>query len=506
MQPTKAPHLEPLPAAWDAPRDVSRIRRSLAPFGLFVPLLRPSPAAAGLPARRGRTTSGEVRRSLHYSIAEGMVAEAFTACTSNAMLTAWAVALDCGALLIGLLWALPYLAQLVQFPAAWLTSRVGGRKTAIAAVALSRQLQLPLVLLPFLPAPTALKQALFVGVTGLAALLGVIGNNGWTTWMGELVPARLSGRYFGRRTAICTLAGTFGALGAGLFIDAARKRGLEREGLAAIALFACLLGAVTTALMRRQAEPPRAAAQDLPSWSTLLEPWRDPAVRRALTFNLWWNAAVGLAASFFQIHMAKNLEMSFLVISAYCAATAVVRMLVSPGWGAALDRVGSKPVLVACTLGISTIPAIWIFAAPGTWWPIAIDVLVGAALWAGFNQAIFQLPLRVTPRKNRAFHLAAFSTAGGLAFALSSTAAGAVAQAMPEHFLLRRHAWTNYEVLFAVSSLARFAAGLLALKLVEPGARAVVELWRPAMATVTALATRRQGAEAGESTPARMVK
>lgn len=484
-------------------RPVSRLHRTLrtlAPLGLFVPGLRPSPAAAGLPAVRARAASDATRRSLRYSVAEGMVAEAFTACTSNAMLTAWALALDCGALLIGLLWSLPYLAQLVQFPAAWLTSRLGGRKTAIAAVGLSRQLPLPLVVVPFLAVPLAVKQALFVAITALAALLGVVGNNGWTTWMGELVPSRLSGRYFGRRTALCTLAGTLGALGAGLLIDASRKRGLEREGLAAMSLVACVLGAATTALMRQQRDAPHPAPQPLPTWSTLLEPWRDPAVRRALTFNLAWNAAVGLAASFFQIHMAQNLGMGFLIISAYVAATAVVRMLVSPMWGVALDRVGSRPVLVACTLVISTIPAIWIFASAHSWWPVGVDILLGGAVWAGFNQAIFQLPLRVTPRRNRAFHLAAFSTAGGLAFALSSTLAGAFAQALPAHFTLRGHPLCNYQVLFALSSAARFAAGLLALRLVEPGARAVVELWRPALAHFT------QGAVVAESTPARMVK
>src|SRR4051812_43684165 len=157
-----------------------------------------------------------------------MVAEAFTSCTSNAMLTAWAIALGCKPLLVGLLWALPYLAQLVQFPAAWLTSRFGARRTSIVAVAISRQLQLPLVIVPFLLLGGGARQWVFVAITAVSAILGVIGNNAWVTWMGELVPAQLRGRYFGRRTALCTLAGTLGALGAGLIIDRARKHGLER--------------------------------------------------------------------------------------------------------------------------------------------------------------------------------------------------------------------------------------------------------------------------------------
>lgn len=495
-----------------------RLRQTFfAPLGLFVPLLRGAPApTAPAPAHTARQETARTRRTLSLSVAEGMVAEAFTSCTSNAMLTAWAIALDCKPMLIGLLWALPYLAQAVQFPAAWLTSRLGARRVAIVAVALSRQLQLPLAVLPFLLCSRGTQQAIFVAITAASALLGVVGNNGWTTWMGEVVPAPLRGRYFGRRTALCTLAGTVGALGAGLLIDRARRHGLEHEGLAVMALLSCVLGAVTTGLMRRQSAPRDATPDPLPRWSTLLEPLRDAAVRRALTFNLVWNGAVGLSASFFQVHMAQNLGMTFLFISGHCAATAVVRMLAAPAWGAAIDRVGARPVILSCAAGIALLPALWLFAAPGVLWPLAVDFIAGGALWGGFNQAIFQLPLRITPRRHRSFHLAAFSTAGGLAFALCSTLGGAVAQALPAVLQVGHHTWVNFEVLFLASTVLRLGALALAAGLAEPGAGQTKDLWRlaararplrPLGQAARRFRTRRdQGAGAGESTPSRMEK
>jgi MFS family permease len=495
-----------------------RLRQTLfAPLGLFVPLLRdaPSPATAG-PAHTSRDETGCTRQTLSVSVAEGMVAEAFTSCTSSAMLTAWAIALDCKPMLFGLLWALPYLAQGVQFPAAWLTSRFGARRVAITAVALSRQLQLPLIVLPFVLCSRSAQQGLFVAITGVAALLGVIGNNGWTTWMGDVVPAPLRGRYFGRRTALCTLAGTLGALGAGLLIDRARRHGLEHEGLALMALVACVLGAITTALMRRQSAPRDATPDPLPRWSTLLEPLRVGAVRRALGFNLVWNGAVGISASFFQVHMAQNLGLTFLFISGHCAATAAVRMLTSPAWGVAIDRVGARPVILACATGIALLPALWIFASPTVLWPLAVDFIVGGALWGGFNQAIFQLPLRVTPRRHRAFHLAAFSTAGGLAFALFSTAGGLIAQGLPPVLHVHGHVWVNFEVLFLVSTLLRLGSLALAARLSEPGAGATGDLFqlaarsrpmRPLARAARAFRVRRdQGMAAPESTPSRMEK
>ncbi|MBS2029471.1 MAG: MFS transporter [Deltaproteobacteria bacterium] len=409
-----------------------------------------------------------------------MLADLFTACTGSAMLTAWGLALHCGPLLFAVVGALPSLAQLAQLPAAWLVTRRGARHTTVAAVTIARFLPLLLAPLPFLPVAPATQKAIFVCIVAVSAILAVVGNNGWATWMGELVPTRLRGRYFGRRTALCTLAGTLGALGTGLFVDAARRRGLESHALSALALVACALGVGTTSLLRRQVDANVERA--IPRWAQLVEPWRDPSMRRALRFNLGWNAAVGLAATLFQVHMVRNLGLGMLTVSIYVAAYALARMLTAPLWGAAIDRVGCKPVVLLCAMGIAVDPAIWLFASPSVHWPLLADVLIGGTLWAGLNQALFQLPLRIAPRRGRAFHLAAFAAAGGLAFALASAVGGSLAQTLPTQVVVHGHALSSFEVVFVISTAARCAALMLAAKLDEPGAREVEALLRFAAA------------------------
>ena len=403
-----------------------------------------------------------------------MVAELFTACSGSAMLTAWGLALHCETLLFAVVGALPYLAQLAQLPAAWLVTQRGARGTTVIAVGSARLLPLLLAPLPFLPIALAKQQAIFVGVVAASALLGVAGNNGWATWMGELVPSRLRGRYFGRRTALCTLAGTLGALGTGLLVDAAHKHGLDAHALSMLALLACALGVVSNGLMRRQIDA--RVERSIPRWSQLVEPWRDPAMRRAVGFNLGWNAAVGLAATLFQVHMVRNLGLGMLAVSIYVAAYALARMLTAPLWGAAIDRVGCRPVIVLCAIGIALDPAIWLFASPTTLWPLFVDVLVGGTLWAGLNQAVFQLPLRIAPRRGRAFHLAAFSASGGLAFALASAIGGVIAQTLPAKMVVHAHVISSFEIVFLLSTVARLASLVLAAKLREPGAHKVEAL------------------------------
>jgi len=443
---------------------------SSAPY-LSGPQLPPSAEALHQPP-------GALRRSLTSSSAEGMVAEVVSACAGGAVLTGWALYLGCNPFWIGMLGALPFFAQLTQLPAAWFTAFAGQRRVAIAAVCASRQALLPLAALPFLDVSQQTKQALLLGVAGLSALLGVLGNNAWVTWMGELVPRRIRGRYFGQRTAACTLAGTAASLSAGLLLDRARYLQATGQALAALALLSCAAGAITAVLMSRQHDPPPGRERHPRDFAAGLRPFMDPSARSVMAYQVAWNASVGIAASFFSLHMLQNLEMGFALVAAQGASVAAIRILVAPLWGKAIDRVGVRPILIACSFGIVAIPILWVVPTRDCLWPIAFDALLSGVLWSGHGLASFQLPLAVAPSAGRSFYLAAFATVGGLSFALASTLGGAIATALPSHFVLWGRPMVRLHALFLFSSLARMGAAMLALRIREPRAGSVDELLR----------------------------
>ncbi|QSQ15498.1 MFS transporter [Myxococcus landrumensis] len=440
--------------------------------GSAAPLLGAPPAdAEALDAARQSPASGRLRATLGASVVEGMFAEVFTACAGATVLTAWAIALGLGPLLVGVMTALPFCAQFVQFPAAWLTSTFGHRRVALTAVCLSRLVMFPLAVLPWLDLELRAQQHLLLVVAGASAVLGVVGNNAWVAWMGELVPRPVRGRFFGRRTALTTLAGTLASLAAGLLLD--RLRPSEGLGLALplLALGACVMGLVTTLLMAGQHDPAPPGSSPPLELKSALVPLKDPLARRVLTYQIAWNAAVGVSAPFFALHSLQNLKMTFVLMALHAAGVAAVRILTAPLWGRLLDKVGAQPVLMACSLGIGVIPALWLLPSAGMLWPLLFDVVLAGALWGGHALAIFALPLAVAPRRGRPFYLAAFSTAGGLAYAAAAALGGTLAALLPENFILGGQAWVNLHVLFVLSSVARLGAGLLAARLPEPGAQ-----------------------------------
>jgi len=444
-----------------------------------------APAAAaplsGSPAgRNGKAPSGStraLRRSLRAGTAEGVVSEVVSACVGGAVLTGWALYLNASPTVLGLVLALSQLAQLFQIPAAWTTSLLGRRRACIALVGLSRQAMLPLCALPFLPLSDASRQGVLIGVAALSSVLSVLGNNAWVAWMSDLVPQRVRGRYFGRRSALCTLGGALAAAGVGLVLDHARAHQLEGTALALLQVAGSLCGLVTTALMFRQHDPRPEHTRVRLSWSRVSAPLRDPAARALCVYLVAWNAAVGLAGSFFTLHMLKNLELGFTLIALHGTSVALVRMVAAPLWGGLLDRLGARPVLIACSFAICVVPLVWLFPTPTSLWPLAVDAVVAGVLWSGHALAIFNLQLAITPRPERPFYLAVFATLAGLSFSVATVAGGLLVDALPDRFTLLGFSLCDLHVMFALSGLFRLAAAFTSLRIREPAAKSVPALY-----------------------------
>ncbi|MET0405457.1 MAG: MFS transporter [Cystobacter sp.] len=460
--------------------------RGFASLASVVPFARPGAAPlagapsssstahipAGLKARR------RLRQSLRASVAEGIVAEIVTAGAGSTALTAWALALGLGPFQVGMMTALPFFAQFVQFPAAWLTSTFGHRRMALTVVLISRLMMLALCALPWLPLSGVGQQHLLLSVAGLWAVLGVIGNNAWVAWMGELVPEPIRGRFFGRRTALCTLSNLIASLVAGVVMDRLRPETGVGMALPLLAAVSCVAGIVCTVLMARQHDPSPLVAREKPKLDlrVALVPLRDERARRVLVYQVFWNAAVGLSAPFFTFYMLQNLKMSFLLMSVQLSAVAAMRMLAAPMWGRLIDKLGAQPVVVLCSLTLSVVPLVWLFPTSTFLWPLILDAVLAGVLWGGHNLAIFALPLAVAPRQGRPFYLAAFATAAGLAYALASSVGGGIASQIPTEFTLGGRVWANLQVLFVLSSVARLCSAMLALRIREPGVRGVESL------------------------------
>ncbi len=426
----------------------------------FVPSAAPGWAAPPAPALRVAPTprrSATLLRSLRASTAEGVAAEVVGACCGGAVLTGWALHLGCGPALIGLLGVLPFVAQLVQLPAARLTARFGARRVALVSVALSRQAFLPLVVLPFLPVGPGAARAVLFGAAAAHHTLGIACNNAWVAWMGELVPARVRGRYFGRRTAVCTAAGAVAALAAGALLD----RAPGPHALAALALVSCVAGAASAVLMARQhgGHPvPRAAG----AHASLVAVLRVPAARRYVAYLVVSGAGAGLIVPFAGLYVLRDRGLGFTFLSGYGAVSALARIASARRWGRLVDRArGARAAVAGSTAMLAASPLLWIAAATAGPWVLAAEAVTGGVATAGAGVAGLAVPLALAPPAARPAYHAVFAISGGLAFAAGAASAGPLAALFPSAAALAGPLTAP----FVASAALRAGAAVLALRL-----------------------------------------
>jgi MFS family permease len=409
-----------------------------------------------------------VRRWLRRATLEGAFANVFIVFTGGAFLTGMALMLGADDFDIGLLAAIPFLSQAAQLLSAFAIDRFGHRKGVVLWLSVIGRQSWWLVLATLLLSWSFSLETVIIIVL-FSNICLMIATPGWMSWMADLVPEKVRGRYFGYRNAALAVSTIIAVLAGGIILDHFRRMGRERVGFLALTLAACAFAAAAAFLLSRIPDTAKSIRGPRLAVRSILEPIRNRNFLRLLIVFLAWNGSIGIAAPFFAPHMLVNLKMSFTLIAVYTAISSVAAIVFNRPWGTLIDRFGSKPVAAVCAFGIAVIPFIWLFPRPDFLWILGIESVYSGSLWAGFNLAAFTIPIANSPRENRTTYVAMFSVVTGLAFFLSSLAGGVIAKSLGSvHWHVGGQILINYHLLFAISAVLRLMAAFMVLTFHEP--------------------------------------
>jgi MFS family permease len=407
---------------------------------------------------------------MRLSVIEGGFAMFFINWTSGSVLTGYALHLGATPTALGLIASVPLLGQAVSPLAAWLVGRRGRRKgVAVGTALIGRGLWVLAAALPLLPVPAEAKGALLVALVALSSLFIAANGALWTAWMGDVVPWKERGRYFGLRTGVLGVAGTSANLIAGVWLD----RTQAPLNFQLVLLVAVAAGMVAAGLLTRHDEPPLDSAR-LPMRRTFTLPMSDPIFRRLLLFAVYWTFAVMVSSPFVIPYFLNSLRMTYVEVAVWSAISAASALVLAPAWGRLTDRVGNRPVLAVTTFLAGTLlPLTWMLAAPGRLWPIWLSGAVDALVWSAINPGIFNLSLATTPRENRAAFIAVFSALTGVAGFVGGLVSGPLLELYRALSPVSGESvggWTAYHSLFATSAALRVLAWTLLRRVPEQGA------------------------------------
>jgi MFS family permease len=417
-----------------------------------------------------------IRKSVRLSYAQAMLGAIFSASTGGMFITGFALRLGADNVLLGLMSTVPMLGVVVQLFSSSLVERGTSRRMlATLGSALNAGGWAIVIALPYVvgSAPPATRVGALIAVMALVSLFAQAAGNARASWLGDLIPPGERGGFFGKINMYAGLIGVAFAMAEGAFLDRVKNAGTA--AFSWLFLLGMVAGLVSAALFIPQADVPMVRQGARKNQVRLI---RDTLQNRPLLlvtlYAVVWSLQ-GIAGFFPAAYMLRDLGVPFLGVGLVNAVATLTVLLSSPLWGRIVDRYGSRPVLIACSLFVCPLPLVWLFVSS----PRAVYALVGPLnllggfASAGVSVALTTLLFKVTEGSGRSLQLAVYSIVVTLLAAPMPAIGGHLVD-----WLGRLGIQADLRVTFYVGAPVALAAALVARRLREPEAHRTLELVR----------------------------
>jgi hypothetical protein len=333
---------------------------------------------------------------------------------SDAQVNAW----------LGWLAAIPMVAVLAQLPASMAVEAGVSRRSLTVAGAMANALCWSvIILIPFLPLGAQGRMATLAVTVAAVAVFGQIAGNARGSWLGDLIPSRIRGGFFGRTTMFGAVIATVFTLFEGGALDMVEySPSVDISAYGWLFGLGMVFGVASAALFwpQRDVRVTRPADEDGGAAPT---PYRRfaagltatlanrPLRWMAIFWTLWSMQA--MAQPFYVAYLHRDQSMPYLHMALLQMVATVSMLAFAPLWGRIVSRYGCRPVLTLCAAIIAPIPPAWMgMSRPAMVYALVppLNLLVGFAA-AGVSVAGNTLVYKLTPSVGRSVQLALYSVA-----------------------------------------------------------------------------------------------
>lgn len=377
-------------------------------------------------AIRGR----ELRRAVRLSYVAAVVWAAGNALISTQLIIFLAQEYGAQGREVSFLLAAPALVGLLRMFTPAMIENYGGVKRLCLTTSIASYLMLgaiPLLALRGMPSGNvrATLPAL-IAVYCTSQLLEQIGTVVLWTWLGDLVPRRLLGRYFGRRTLLqlCAVVPM-------LLLSVAATEYLNQNYQAHFrSLPYAVLTGVGTSLMllamwplSKMPDVPLRRTERMPISAQLAAPLQHKSSRRLLGYGCWFAFFNGLTAVPQNIFPKGILKLNVRDLQAMQTVMrlgqAGLSFLVGP-WS---DRRGNRTILIVSQIAVGLAPLFFLWATPEHPYRLFGAYMLWSA-YVGINICLPNLTMILAPPGGRASHLAAYYAFTSLFLTIGTLAGG----------------------------------------------------------------------------------
>ncbi len=392
--------------------------------------------------------SSGLRRDLALSMGDA-AGYGVMAGVGEVYLPAFALALGMPVVFAGLVATVPLLAGgVLQLITPRAIVRVRGLRRWIVGSMIAQALSfVPLILVAFDGSPTMLATVTVFAAASLYWAAGMATSAAWNPWMNRVVPARVRGRFFGRRQGLVQVTMLLALIAAGFVLHFASGHELEvYAGMFGAALVARLVCAAT--IMRQHGGAAPAPVQRRTRLRSIPPKLRGTPRGALLGYLVAALAAAAMSGPFLTPYLLVEEHIGYVKYGVFTATIVASKIIALPWLGRLVERYGVRRVLTICAWAIAPIPLLWLVSS-AMWWLLAIQIFAGV-VWGGFELGMLIALFDAKDDSERTTLQVAFS---GLQ-AITTAGASFVGGALIAVFGGDRDA---YLLMFALSAIARFA-------------------------------------------------
>lgn len=323
------------------------------------------------------------------------------------------------------------------------------------------------------------QDALFVGILVCATLASSVATVAWSSAIAEVVPERLTARYYARRNLI------FGAWTLIIVWCAGRVAQSVDNKLAVFGFIflAAGLGRLAALFFLRRMTFPETVRQPRPkgiALEDLLKVVRDRNYLWLCLFVGLWGFCLNFAMPFYTVFLVAQLRYGVGDVVLFTTLSSLGGLLTLKGWGRLCERFGNRPVMqVAASIWAVTALINWSLARPGWTWHLYLGYAVAGAMTAGFQLTQFNLMVRLAPAALRPAYVAIFISMTSFLTAMGPLLGGQVLRLLPAQIAAPGGIpISSYHVVFALSAVACVLVTAAIRRVREPAEASAESVWR----------------------------
>lgn len=390
----------------------------------------------------------------------------------------YARSLGASATVLGIISGMLPLLVIFQIPAASYIGRVGYKQFVYGGWGARVMVIFGIAIIPLLTfLKSSAKLSLILFLLFAFNLSRGISSAAWLPWISSLVPASIRGRYLAADQAFIGVASCLAfVIAAACLGDYPRS---WQFGL--IFIISGINGAISLRFLKKIPDVPvpeevKRSNQPIP-WLAMA---KFPPFKKLLIMNLGWSAAYGGMSAFTVAFLQAQTNLSSATILYVCSLF-FLGGLASLWFGMHLDSMGSKPVMIFCSLLWIAILTVWILLAGGRLAPTPLIVLslqffmgLGVAV---FNMSNVRLTMVVTPEMGRHHFFALYSVVANMSLGLAPVIWGIIIDLFHDlNVTMYGLQWNRFTVYFLGAAILFLVTILLKFRLEEPSSKNVEDL------------------------------